>query len=1006
MAVSELRLLTLGRLALVGPVGEVDPSLTKRRRKLALLAVLALARRPMSRDELIEMFWGGQPEDRARHSLSNTLSHLRRVLGRDAVPAHGAEVELAIGDRLSVDAAELAEAVAKKDDAQTIALYGGPFLAGVYVDGSPSFEQWVAGERSRLEGMFLQAASRECLAMARSRRWEECAELSRRWLDVAPVSAEAALYRLNALKAPGTRDANQRAIEEFERIRERLMREYQLRPDKSVAALAKELLDRVASEGAAPGMTAEYQVVRSSGALTPASGATVATEPARVTTFTPRPSDPVNQTSAPPCEPADVRAPEERLPARVRAPRRRGLLAVASAIALVAVGGIAALQPWRARAGADSDSIPVVAIVDVDFIGRDTSNRWIAAGLAQMVATKLSRTRDLELIAPERVRQLRDRAQLAAGARLPPERAIDLARRVGASWAVTATVVDADTALQLDFTIRDVRSGSLVRTVSLGARNVLGLADAAATRLLDIAGSTRAGPQLAEAETPNVEAYQHYVRYLQALTENDDVAVRELDAAIALDSGFISALRARMNVAYDRAERDVQARLDAAFQRAAYRASDWDRLSIAASDGQRSGNWARAEATARALVERFPRDPRAYQWLSNVYMAQGRWRDAERAALAQLALDSLAATAGRGPCIPCQAYQDLASVQLGGLGDFAGAERTLRRLLELQPEVPGAWGTLSFALAAQQRYDEALVSVQRAIMLVGGAPMHRGGLARIMLMGRRYDEAEGVIKAMAADTSRVARAGATELTYLLQRERGQFAASVQTLRAILRDYSERSQLSLALAEGLARLGDYTAARRTIEGVSHTNFDATRSFSAPDLTSRAGDEARAFAWHHALLADATAPDADTTVLRALADSIEQIGARSYYGRDHLLHHHVRGLIAARAKRWGEAEERFSQARWGAWGWTRSVVEEARAQMAQSRPSDAIATLRRAYAVPLDAMGRYVPRSELDYWMTLAFRSAGQRDSATVYAARVRTAWSAADARVRVKLADLN
>jgi tetratricopeptide (TPR) repeat protein len=673
---------------------------------------------------------------------------------------------------------------------------------------------------------------------------------------------------------------------------------------------------------------------------------------------------------------------------------------------LVAVGGIVAWRPWRARPGARAETIPVVAIVDVDFIGRDTSNSWIAAGLAQMVATKLSRTRDMELIAPERVRQLRDRAQITAGSRIAPERAIDLAGRLGASWAVTATVVDADTALQLNFTIREVPSGSLVRTVSLGARNVLGLADAAATRLLDIAGSARSGPQLAEAETPNVEAYQHYIRYLQALSENGDVAVRELDAAIALDSGFISALRARMNVAYERGERAVQVRLDAAFQRAAYRASDWDRLSIAASDAQRSGNWARAEATARALVERFPRDPRAYQWLTNVYLGQGRWRDAERAALAQLALDSLATTAGRGPCIPCQAYQDLAGVRLGGLGDFAGAERTLRRLLELQPEVGGAWGTLAFALAAQQRYDEAFVIVQRSITLAGGAPAHRGGLARLMLMGRRYDDAEAVIKAMAADTSRAARGGAAELTYLLQRERGQFAASVQTLRGILRDYPERSQLALALAEGLARLGDYTAARRTIEGVSHTIFDATRSFTAPDLTSRAGDAARVFAWHHALLADAIAPDGDTTMLRALADSVEQVGAGSYYGRDHLLHHHIRGLIAAHGKRWGEAEERFRQSHWGAWGWTRSVVEEARAQMAQSRPSDAIATLRRAYAVPLDAMGRYVPRSELDYWMTLAFKSAGQRDSATVYATRVRTAWSAGDARVRAKLAELD
>ena len=69
-------------------------------------------------------------------------------------------------------------------------------------------------------------------------------------------------------------------------------------------------------------------------------------------------------------------------------------------------------------------------------------------------------------------------------------------------------------------------------------------------------------------------------------------------------------------------------------------------------------------------------------------------------------------------------------------------------------------------------------------------------------------------------------------------------------------------------------------------------------------------------------------------------------------------------------------------------------------------DAIATLRRAYAVPLDAMGRYVPRSELDYWMAVAFKSAGERDSAATYTTRVRAAWAAAEPRVRTQLVDLN
>src|SRR5687767_6746469 len=82
---NDFRLLTLGRLALVGPNGAEDESLKTRRLKLALLTVVAMSRRPQSRDALIGMFWGDQDEARARHSLSDALSHLRRVLGSRAL---------------------------------------------------------------------------------------------------------------------------------------------------------------------------------------------------------------------------------------------------------------------------------------------------------------------------------------------------------------------------------------------------------------------------------------------------------------------------------------------------------------------------------------------------------------------------------------------------------------------------------------------------------------------------------------------------------------------------------------------------------------------------------------------------------------------------------------------------------------------------------------------------------------------------------------------------------
>ncbi|HXD47506.1 MAG TPA: hypothetical protein VN600_01950 [Gemmatimonadaceae bacterium] len=97
---------------------------------------------------------------------------------------------------------------------------------------------------------------------------------------------------------------------------------------------------------------------------------------------------------------------------------------------------------------------------------------------------------------------------------------------------------------------------------------------------------------------------------------------------------------------------------------------------------------------------------------------------------------------------------------------------------------------------------------------------------------------------------------------------------------------------------------------------------------------------------------------------LVDSLEKAGKQSYYGRDWIVHHHVRGLLLFAERRYADTEREFRSAEWAAGGWTRTNVELARTQLAEQRPTDAIATLRDAYMGPIDAMGRYVMHSELD------------------------------------------
>jgi tetratricopeptide (TPR) repeat protein len=208
-------------------------------------------------------------------------------------------------------------------------------------------------------------------------------------------------------------------------------------------------------------------------------------------------------------------------------------------------------------------------------------------------------------------------------------------------------------------------------------------------------------------------------------------------------------------------------------------------------------------------------------------------------------------------------------------------------------------------------------------------------------------------------------------------------------------------LELVRGNSLSRLGDYA----TAEGLYERRIHGP-DLRPPDPWPSKPGTARGFCWEHALLADALAPTGDTVRLLAIADSLEHGCTRSYFARDWTLHHHVRGLVHAAAGRHAEAAHEFRRApRFVAAWWPRTTVELAKAQLALGRPREAITTLQVAYATPLDAMGRYVPRSELDYYMALAFQAAGMRDSAAVYAAHIRRLWRDADPEVTRLLASL-
>jgi DNA-binding SARP family transcriptional activator len=201
-----MRLRTLGHLELHD--GDVQ-FLARRRKELVLIAVLAEhSPEPVARRQLTEMLWADRDEVRARHSLRQALSDLRRVFGHslELTSEHAA---LAAGT-VTTDAAEFLAACQEEQWDEAIALWGGAFLANADEIGGERLTSWLEAARESLRTALNVACERRCVAAERAGQWSRARASAEWWARTVPESTAARMRLAGVLRAIGRRSEAER----------------------------------------------------------------------------------------------------------------------------------------------------------------------------------------------------------------------------------------------------------------------------------------------------------------------------------------------------------------------------------------------------------------------------------------------------------------------------------------------------------------------------------------------------------------------------------------------------------------------------------------------------------------------------------------------------------------------------------------------------------------------------------------------------------------------------
>jgi eukaryotic-like serine/threonine-protein kinase len=370
------------------------------------------------------------------------------------------------------------------------------------------------------------------------------------------------------------------------------------------------------------------------------------------------------------------------------------------------------------RAPASSRIERSVAVMTFANITREPADEWMGSGIAETVSSDLKNIHGLTVIGRARVYDaLR---HLGAGASIDDALAIDIGRRLGATWVIVGGFQRISDLVRITANFVDVATGTLQHTVKVDGRvsDIFALQDKIVYALsqglnLQLRGSEIAG--IEKRETKSVEAYESYARGMMnlrlATPESIDRAIAAFEHATDFDSEYAAAWAA----------------LGGAYTLKGSFLSLHDLVEKALLIEQR------ALAIDPTLAD-------AHSWSGSALLNLGRVDEAIAASREAIRLDP-----NNG-----QAHQALARALWVGKGDFRAAIPEFERAIELNPEAGYSYLQLGLLLAWEGDYQRAEEVCRRAVDLQdqyisGSAGLQVVGanarLGYVYYLQGRYEEA-------------------------------------------------------------------------------------------------------------------------------------------------------------------------------------------------------------------------------------------------------------------------
>jgi TolB-like protein/DNA-binding SARP family transcriptional activator/Tfp pilus assembly protein PilF len=715
------RLQLFGRPSVTASGGDAVKEVAVQRRRIALLAILAVAEdRGVSRDKILGLLWPEHDTERARNLLNVAVYALRKALGDEAIISDSDGLRL--NSRVvQSDIAAFEEAVNRDDAVEAVALHTAPFLDGFFIADAPGFERWVERERDRLGRLYCGLTETMAEQSEREGDFDRSAEWWKRRSAYDPYDSRVTLRLIHALDASGNTASALQQAQLHERV---LKQDFGVEPSADLKTAIEALRNR-------RDVTRENGVVRPETAQPP------------LRTYT----EAQGQSSVPATAGPSLKTTEELL----RTPHsnrqlRKTTMWFSALLVIAAAGGLAFAS---ARNKKESPASPPaqpparsIAVLPFTNMSPGPNEEYFADGLAEELISTLSHVSSLNVASRTSAFAFKgqNRDIRSIGKVLNVRTVLEgSVRKVGNRVRVTAQLINSADGFHL-WSETFEREGTDIFAIQ--ADLALRIANALEAKL-----TPEERKRITRAPTENPQAHTLYLQalYFAGQRRSGSLAksIEYYQRAIAADSQYAAAYAGLASVY---APLGVFGFISASEGRERMRgpamkavALDPDLASAHAALGgymyAYEWNWSAAEREFKKAMELDASE--SHGWYSVYLLAMGRNNEAVREARLGSSLAPLSAIS----------YSQLGYTMIcAGRPDLALAPLTTA--VELDSGLSNSHLQLGFAYEALGKWKDAMREYEKAAALVPGKVMESAYLGRALARSGKKREAREILDSL------------------------------------------------------------------------------------------------------------------------------------------------------------------------------------------------------------------------------------------------------------------